>query len=388
MSMAMSVVAGMDLGSSPPAVALTPATPTENTPAAVTETATTAISDPNAMPPGPMVTMPAPLPEHAFTEFHKTPGKPERNRLSRQLARFAWIMPLAAISLASVTFSVRASYPRIAILVDAVNGGLLFIGLLCATVALASGRRSARKGILFPAATGLFFSGGFVGLVIGWMTVSTPTPPVQSVAISEPARAPAVEAPKPAAPTQTAPTHQKTTPKLDMSDPARTGREGMSKHAGWYGAATAKGATISIGEFAAAAPVVAELRALFGAHPNVLLIGIDNSRGRAALSIDPSSLRAESADGRRILALPVHTVLETAESNRDHLLALFNHFLQAAPGQSAIYGFAFLPAETDLRAIDRVSLVLNGNRVVLPGQYLSAGQKAELARQAEAQASR
>ena len=43
---------------------------------------------------------------------------------------------------------------------------------------------------------------------------------------------------------------------------------------------------------------------------------------------------------------------------------------------------------TDLRAIERVSLLLNGKRVVLSGQYLTAAQKAELARRAEAQASR
>jgi hypothetical protein len=213
---------------------------------------------------------------------------------------------------------------------------------------------------------------------------------VAVAAAPAPVAAAPVVAPDPAAPavTPVKAHHTRPAPKLNLDDPSKTGRDTMARYAGWYGAATAKGATISIGEFAAARPVVEELRSMFDAHPNVLLIGIDNSHGRAPLSIDPSSIRAESADGRRILALPVQTVLESAQVERDRLMALFNHLLEATPGQAAIYGFAFLPAETDLKAIDRVSLVLNGKRVVLSGQYLSAAQKAELARRAEAQAMR
>ena len=62
--------------------------------------------------------------------------------------------------------------------------------------------------------------------------------------------------------------------------------------------------------------------------------------------------------------------------------------VRANPGDPAALAVAFLPEGTDLHDASRLTLVLNGRRVALPGSYLSPQQKADLLHRASLIANR
>jgi hypothetical protein len=258
---------------------------------------------------------------------------------------------------------------------------LVAMAILTATSVLTATWSSKRLGVLGPAMFGLCLGGAAVGLAVG-LHFADGHHPAQAAATldsatkvadnSMPRRPLGVGAPSVT---------------VSLSEAARAGRDAMDRLPGWFGAATSGPAVIRIGEFPSAAPLVEELRANFVARPVLVLIAINNGKGHKPLTIDPSTLRAEYPDGRRVSALATKEVLATSLPDAADAEGSAQ-LIRADPGESTALALAFLPEGTDLRDANKLTLVLNGRRVALAGGYLSPQQKADLVHRASTMASR
>ncbi len=308
-------------------------------------------------------------------------SKPVRRSAAQLIARTSWTAALLALGAIATARPMRAWNPSLSTFQNTVAVILVAIAVLTAVAVLTATWSSKRVGVLGPAMLGLCLGGAVVGLSIGLHVAdnrgvplalagfaSTEAPPAAS-APSAPSRRPAGVA----APSVT----------VSLSEAARAGRDAMDRLPGWFGAATTGSAIIRIGEFPASAPLLEELRANFNARPVLVLISINNGRGQKALTIEPSTLRAEFADGRRVSALAAGEVIATSLGDAENVEApAAKKVIRAGPGETAMIALAFLPDGTDLHDAARLTLVLNGRRVALAGSYLSPQQKADLVQRA------
>lgn len=323
-------------------------------------------------------------PQEGRVRFYKeSKPRPPRKTAAQIIARLSWTTALLALAAIATARPMRTWSPAIAAVQHVGAAGLIAVAFLTAASVLTATGSSRRAQVLAPAMLGLCLGGAAVGLAIGLHFASAKPPAPTTVASTDTATTSPTDAtPSPArrptgvaAPSVT----------VSLSEATRAGRDAMDRLPGWYAAATSGHAVIRAGEYPASAPLSDELRANFIARPVLVLISINNSHGTKSLTVDPSTLRAEFPDGRRVAALAANDVIAASLADADNADGNARQSLvRADPGERAALALAFLPEGTDLHDAARLTVVMNGRRVALPGSYLSPQQKADLLHRAAA----
>jgi hypothetical protein len=344
-------------------------------------------------------------------------------RLAAQgCARAAWLAPVAALCLAMATLAGREQYPIFRWIIDGVNAGFLLAGLISGLMALVTIRRADRPGVAAPAVAGICISVMLLVLAAAAVTafrqmwgLGPAASGPKSAAAALGAAAKAVAAPQspvafmasvPAASQMPAKSTSRTRVRSSSDDdgsdaPAApsysmmitrhgggvgasaislhdttASREDVEKCGGWYGAATAGPAVLTIIQLPDEAPPSHRLLAALPFQVCAAYIMVDNTHGSTPVTIDPASLRAELVNGQKIAALPAVSILESVpHPHRDALMARSAHELRAEPGQMVCSGLAFFIAGTDFHRVSRFTLAYNGRHVALQGRYFPPDSK-------------
>jgi hypothetical protein len=401
--------------------------PFEQSPKQLAQTATGAVAVPQAAPPPVIQSAQSSVMDPSLqaigghSSFSSSEGEivsmGHAQRLAAQgCARAAWLAPVAALCLAMATLAGREQYPIFRWIIDGVNAVFLLAGLISGLMALVTIRRADRPGVAAPAVAGICIS--VMLLVLAAAAVAAfrqmwgiklaaafdpPSTTTAATAIDPAPRAAATHrtpvafmASVPATAEKPASSRTRVRTAADDDDDAtvpsrsmmlmRHGgglggsaislhdtiacREDVEKCGGWYGAATAGPAVLTIIQLPDEAPPSHRLLAALPFQVCAAYIMVDNTHGSAPVTIDPASLRAEMPSGQKIAALPAASILETVpHPHRDALLARSAHELRAERGQMVCSGLAFFIAGTDFHRVSRFSLVYNGRRVTLAGRY-------------------
>jgi hypothetical protein len=128
-------------------------------------------------------------------------------------------------------------------------------------------------------------------------------------------------------------------------------------------------------------PARQKMQELWGAQSTIVRVIINNAVGQTHVTIDPASLEFHFSDYTTLKALPPKEVLETAKADRDYYVKRYGGEWSVPPRGVRTDGLAFFPATTNLSNARAVTMVLNGQRIVVPGKYCSAAEKAEFLEQ-------
>ncbi len=324
----------------------------------------------------------------------REPG--EKKNFHHQAARASWIAPLVAAILGMLASAVRQQSRTGALVIGIANLLIILLGLIFAIVALAGVR--GRRGIVVPAGIGLLINLALLGTFIGFLLtgrrdatfLGAGTPPANTVVTLPPT--PALPPPPPTARSDSKdvanamsgdsalPALPAVPPPAGQIDPRQQrARDAVEKFPGWIGIGNRSGGLVLLVlQTNDQAPGTREFKETFASPCTVMWISANNSAGDRPHVIDPASLEMHFADYRKIAALPPAAIVATAKVKDDPVLA---RSLKPAsvPAHSNLPDCAaFLPADTDLTQANAATIVLDGQRVVIPGRYLTVEEKARL----------
>ena len=132
------------------------------------------------------------------------------------------------------------------------------------------------------------------------------------------------------------------------------------------------------------APARRKMKELYEADSTMVTVIINNSGGNSHVTIDPASLEFHFNDYTTLKALPPAQILETARSDRDYYIKRYGGEWNVPPRKMRNDGLAFFPPGADLSNARAVTMVLNDQRIVVPGRYCSADEKAQILEQLQA----
>ena len=147
---------------------------------------------------------------------------------------------------------------------------------------------------------------------------------------------------------------------------------------GWIGVTDRMGLRIVVLHWHDDAPGRRKMKELYAADSTIVTVIINNTAGGAHVTIDPASLEFHFLDYTTLKALPPKDVLATARSDADYYVKRYGGEWSVAPQQVRNDGLAFFAPATDLTSARAVTMVLNGQRIVVPGKYCTADEKAEI----------
>jgi hypothetical protein len=348
--------------------------------------------DAQPLPPPPLPVMPLAYgtPQDALTRR----GEDEPGGFARMSARLSWMAP--AIAMLFFLVAGGAGDEPIGRIIAGVGVLILFAGILFGVMALGNIRRLGRSGILGPAVTGLVLNVALLGLFtwLGLTFMRAEQRARAAIAAAQPAGLPVgggvtnfTLPPQPAAPIAPADTSTAIAPaELSTASPAAVAPAAASPspidgHPGWVGLTDRTDLRIVVLQWHDDAPGRQKLRELYTADSTIVTVVINNSVGAAPVTIDPASLEFHFNDYTTLKALPPKQVLETARFDRDYYVNRYGGDWNVPPRQVRTDGLAFFPPGTDLTNARAVTMVLNGQRIVVPGKYFPAEEKAHVLEQ-------
>ena len=326
---------------------------------------------------------PPPLPVEPLSYATPVISSDENKKdIFHQAAKASWRAPFIAFIFGLVTVVAREQNRTIAMVVGGLNALIILLGLAFAIVALAGVR--GRKRILLPATIGLVLNLLLVSLTVSYLLAArhqtgARSAMVASVGAASPSGLPAV----PPFGGGSSSAAQGANPNLQLQQRAR---EAMENYPGWVGASLRSGQfVIVVAQSNDDAPGTHDLKDQFAADCTLISIATDNTAGDAAHTIDPASLEFHFADYHKLAVLPPVQILSTSKVDREQFLARWGGLIRIDPHTQRPDGLAFLPPRTDLTQCTAVTLILDGQRVVVPGKYLSIEEKNQRLRMAKQQ---
>jgi hypothetical protein len=353
--------------------------------------------DAKPLPPPPLPVMPLAYgtPQDALTRR----GDDDPGGFARLSARLSWMAP--AIAMLFFLVAGGAGDEPVGRIIAGVGVAILFAGVLFGVMALGNIRRLGRSGILGPAVTGLILNVMLLGLFtwLGVTFVRAEQRARAAIAAAQPAIAPAgggatnfTMPAQPASPatltpdasadtaTAIAPVESATAASPAASPAAApvATPSPVDGHPGWVGVTDRTDLRIVVLQWHDDAPGRRKLRELYTADSTIITVVINNSVGSANVTIDPASLEFHFNDYTTLKALPPKQILETAKFDRDYCVSRYGGDWNVAPRQVRTDGLAFFPPGTDLTNARAVTMMLNGQRIVVPGKYFPADEKAHV----------
>jgi len=143
---------------------------------------------------------------------------------------------------------------------------------------------------------------------------------------------------------------------------------------GWIGAAKLPGGAIVVGSLDDQSPAARRVLDELTTPCSVVTVTISNSNSASPLALDPASLRLLSTQGTIDVLSPddVLANIRQGESSPLHKLAA----PQIVPaGERACVTICFIPRGIDLHQVAAVTIRLNGQKMTIPGRFLSAPEK-------------
>ncbi len=272
------------------------------------------------------------------TRAPQTAKKP----FTQQAATASWLAPVLACFLSYATKPASRSGNMIMLTIE-----VLFIvaGLVFGIIALFGIRKHGREGILKPAIAGIIVNVSLILLVISIVVF---------VGVANKRRL--------------------------RQEGEQIGMDAFLEYPGWYGAAMLPDAIVSIASLNDRSQAAREFNVGFTANVSVLIIGVENSAGKSTVTIDPSSLRLNLADGTVKNSLPTITVLRTARESREKALKEYSGPFAVPPGGQLRGRIAFVPYGFDMSKVVSISVLINGRDTLAEGAYMTGKQKTELVR--------
>ena len=322
---------------------------------------------------------------------------PEPGSFAPLAARLAWLAPAVAILFMLVSAGVGAE--PVGRIIAGVGILIILAGIAFGIIALAGMRRAGRDGVLGPAVVGLTVNVLLV-LAIGTVTMlyvraaqrsaSQAQRAATSAALAAAAAAnalPPTPVPAPAAadtPIDVSPTSASWPPPPPASPVAAAVADSADRLPGWLGATDRTDLRIIVSQWHDDAPARLKMKELCEADSTIVTVIINNSVGSSHVTIDPASLEFHFNDYTTLKALPPAQILETARSDRDYYVKRYGSEWNVPPRKMRNDGLAFFPPGTDLRNARAVTMMLNGQRIVVPGRYCPADEKAQILEQLQA----
>ena len=348
-----------------------------------------------APPPLPVMPLSYVTPHDAALSGEASDAEP--GAFPRMSARLSWMAPALAILFFLVAGGVGDE--PVGRVIVGVALLILLAGILFGVMALGNIRRLGRTGILGPAVTGLVVNVTLLGLItwFGLTYANAERRARAAIAAAQPAGMPVGSVTIPATPpppVAIAPAGMATDGTAAASAaaaaaPANVNANAASSpspdridgHPGWVGVTDRTDLRIIVLQWHDDAPGRRKLRDLYAADSTMVTVVINNSVGSAHVTIDPASLEFHFHDYTTLKALPPKQILETARFDRDYYLQRYGGDWTVPPRQVRTDGLAFFPPGTDLTNARAVTMVLNGQRIVVPGKYFPADEKADVLEQ-------
>ena len=278
--------------------------------------------------------------------------RPIKLDLYDKAAYAAWIAPLVALV---VTFCISL-LARLAngnappshgmrALINAIMGLFVLGGLFAGFAAVYGVRSTRRARVMVPALLGIGMNGIIV--LAGTLAVHRGTPASAGAVV-----------------------------------PAQLGLAGNASahnYAGWIGTTQMHGGLIVVGSLDDQSPAARRVLDNVTAPCSVLAITISNVNSPAPVNLDPTSLRLLSTQGT-IDAVPLEDVLEGARSGTSDALSAVASPLVVSPGPKPQTCICFIPRGIDLHQVAAVTLLVNNQKVMIPGRFFSVEEKQQYAR--------
>jgi len=344
-------------------------------------------ADPLPPPPLPVMPLAYGTPQDALT---RVATEDEPGGFPRMSARLSWMAP--AIAALFLLVAAGVGDEPVGRIVVGVAVLILMAGILFGVMALGNVRRLGRSGILGPAVTGLILNVAMLGL-FAWLTLtfinaerranaaiagaqppvvpaggvsntSAPAAIAPGASTNAPAALPPADSPTSASPAAAAPIAPAASPSP------------IDGHPGWVGVTDRTDLRIIVLQWHDDAPGRRKLRDLYTADSTMCTVVVNNSAGASHVTIDPASLEFHFNDYTTLKALPPKQILETAKFDRDYYVNRYGGDWNVPPRQVRTDGLAFFPPGTDLSNARAVTMMLNGQRIVVPGKYFPADEKA------------
>ena len=156
------------------------------------------------------------------------------------------------------------------------------------------------------------------------------------------------------------------------------GQDAFLGDPGWFGVLQHRGATITLVSIADSSALATEIRSNLQTPVSILVLGVDNSSGGDGFDIDPSGGTVHFTDGTSQPLPDVTAVLRSARSERQQAVRAFAPPFTVYPGRQLTGKFVFVPPGTDAKTIARVTIKIDGQKIDIPGRYLTAEQKQAL----------
>jgi hypothetical protein len=338
--------------------------------------------------------------------YNAPPPPPEPGSFAPLAARLAWLAPAVAILFMLVSAGIGDE--PVARIIGGVGILIILAGVAFGIIALSGMRRAGRDGVLGPAVVGLTVNLLLI-LAIGTVTVlyvrvqratSQARLAATSAAITALANSPTATAPPswtngmadsvlpPAATDATTPAiDAPTTPSSAAPPPPSSptaAADSTDRQPGWLGATDRMGLRIIVLQWHDEAPGRQKMKELYEADSTIVTVIINNAAGNSHVTIDPASLEFHFNDYTTLKALPPAQILETARSDREYYLKRYGGEWNVPPRKMRNDGLAFFPPGADLTNARAVTMVLNDQRIVVPGRYCTADEKAQILEQLQA----
>jgi hypothetical protein len=161
---------------------------------------------------------------------------------------------------------------------------------------------------------------------------------------------------------------------------ARAGAAAPTEARGWYGAADVGGVRLFAVEVDPAGSLGRAVTGNFAGPFTLLVVGVDNHRASPiTLDLGGASLRLRG--GGTVALLDRTRVLSTARASREEVNRRHGAPYVVPAGASIGNAMAFVPRQVALSDVAALSVLLDGQPVMVPGAVLSVEQKRALASQ-------
>lgn len=150
-------------------------------------------------------------------------------------------------------------------------------------------------------------------------------------------------------------------------------------YAGWIGTVQVTGGSIVVGSLDDQSPAARRVLDNVTTPCSVLAITISNLNSPTPVSLDPSTLRLLSTQGT-IDAVPLDDVLDTARADATEALRNVSSAQLIKRGSKPQTCVCFIPRGIDMHQVAAVTLLVNNQKVMVPGRFFSADEKQQYAR--------
>ncbi|HET6250861.1 MAG TPA: hypothetical protein VFE47_24435 [Tepidisphaeraceae bacterium] len=271
----------------------------------------------------------------------------EKPNFSQQAAKFSWAAPLAALLIGSCINAGKMEQMT-SIVMGGFNALLILTGLAMGIIALFGMRRHGRDRVLVPAIIGICINGIMV-LAMGTMFL----------VVAHGAKAAKVAAARAAAP---------------RIITAQDQDEAVFVHDGWAGEATSGKTELTLVQVEPLSNMDRQIQLTNPVRSRILILFIDNSANQNSVTIDTATTKLVDIDGNTLPSLSS----DKLSGNFAATASLFGKYGRPAviPAKTAdvILG-VFVPPDVNFKTLKQISVVVDGQELIIPGGIVTGAQK-------------